>query len=485
MTAEDLPLAHQGPRSTDVVYLSLRGIRFSVSSEILGLFPDSVLLSLFPSGLIAFFPAPHHYHHRPPPFHFCSQLRTPDMPSTWTLNEDEMDGRKDADGSWLSQVEEFKIVNVDMDPHLFQYLITAFRDFLVGNAEARKEGILETPSTKEDSETSIPSVTCATEELSTPEKPTKTPDVPEFVDTVLVLREEMEYFVINPSASCDVRRRYSASTEEAREKSSKGWKKVMGKFRRMIPKRRKIKEGAEVGDRKEEEKKDGVNDSADTLDEVTGEALCLDGVGDGLDVDDISLRSESSTKSQAPGSLRRRCGEHLSSTSLVSSMYGESAHSVRQGDVSSTHTPTSFDDGVEAEQTEQTLQREHLVDAVELLSDFGRGETCWGHRSYDPSKSKIVSVALMKAKPVAVGNVPDVVKEVKGEEEEVDGRVEGLITQVDDPDEAAANLSVPGLEQHLAARMPTVKGLGDVGGKGKRRRKGFEEEELEGWERVW
>ncbi|KAI8847545.1 hypothetical protein BC829DRAFT_238828 [Chytridium lagenaria] len=48
----------KGPKPTDVVYLKLRGTRFRVPSEILGLLPDSMLLSLFPTGLIAFYPGP-------------------------------------------------------------------------------------------------------------------------------------------------------------------------------------------------------------------------------------------------------------------------------------------------------------------------------------------------------------------------------------------------------------------------------------------
>ncbi|KAI9324427.1 hypothetical protein DFJ73DRAFT_872571, partial [Zopfochytrium polystomum] len=48
-----------GPRLDDVVYLAVRGRRFCVSSAVLGHFPDSILMALFPSGLVPFFPAPH------------------------------------------------------------------------------------------------------------------------------------------------------------------------------------------------------------------------------------------------------------------------------------------------------------------------------------------------------------------------------------------------------------------------------------------
>ncbi|KAJ3187236.1 hypothetical protein HK101_009432, partial [Irineochytrium annulatum] len=48
----------------DVVYLSLRdNVRFCVTNEILSLFPDSVLVNLFPAGLIQFF-GPTNHHHR-------------------------------------------------------------------------------------------------------------------------------------------------------------------------------------------------------------------------------------------------------------------------------------------------------------------------------------------------------------------------------------------------------------------------------------
>ncbi|KAJ3108976.1 hypothetical protein HDU97_009709 [Phlyctochytrium planicorne] len=45
-----------GPKPQDVVYVQLRGKRFRIPSEILGLLPDSLLMTLFPSGLIAFYP---------------------------------------------------------------------------------------------------------------------------------------------------------------------------------------------------------------------------------------------------------------------------------------------------------------------------------------------------------------------------------------------------------------------------------------------
>ncbi|KAJ3117684.1 hypothetical protein HDU96_005969 [Phlyctochytrium bullatum] len=50
------PPAPAGPKPTDVVYLNMRGMRFRVNSQILALLPDSMLMTLFPSGLIAFYP---------------------------------------------------------------------------------------------------------------------------------------------------------------------------------------------------------------------------------------------------------------------------------------------------------------------------------------------------------------------------------------------------------------------------------------------
>ncbi|KNC96519.1 uncharacterized protein SPPG_08107 [Spizellomyces punctatus DAOM BR117] len=48
-------LPYQPVTATDVVFLNLRGVHFRVSSAVLGLFPDSVLMNMFPTGIIPFF----------------------------------------------------------------------------------------------------------------------------------------------------------------------------------------------------------------------------------------------------------------------------------------------------------------------------------------------------------------------------------------------------------------------------------------------
>ncbi|TPX67056.1 hypothetical protein SpCBS45565_g04026 [Spizellomyces sp. 'palustris'] len=48
-------LPYQPVTATDVVFLNLRGVHFRVSSAVLGLFPDSVLMTMFPTGIIPFF----------------------------------------------------------------------------------------------------------------------------------------------------------------------------------------------------------------------------------------------------------------------------------------------------------------------------------------------------------------------------------------------------------------------------------------------
>ncbi|KAI9100622.1 hypothetical protein DFS34DRAFT_495016 [Phlyctochytrium arcticum] len=48
-------LSSQAVTATDVVYLVIRGVPFRVSSAVLGLFPDSVLMALFPTGIIPFY----------------------------------------------------------------------------------------------------------------------------------------------------------------------------------------------------------------------------------------------------------------------------------------------------------------------------------------------------------------------------------------------------------------------------------------------
>ncbi|KAI8826970.1 uncharacterized protein EV422DRAFT_502689 [Fimicolochytrium jonesii] len=48
-------LSYQSAAPTDVVFLSLRDVHFRVSSAVLGLFPDSVLMTMFPTGLVPLF----------------------------------------------------------------------------------------------------------------------------------------------------------------------------------------------------------------------------------------------------------------------------------------------------------------------------------------------------------------------------------------------------------------------------------------------
>lgn len=47
--------SHNPVTATDVVFLNIQGTHFRVSSTVLGLFPDSVLMAMFPTGIIPFY----------------------------------------------------------------------------------------------------------------------------------------------------------------------------------------------------------------------------------------------------------------------------------------------------------------------------------------------------------------------------------------------------------------------------------------------
>ncbi|KAJ3209992.1 hypothetical protein HDU67_005763, partial [Dinochytrium kinnereticum] len=319
------PATNPGPRSTDVVYLSLRGTRFCVSSEILGLFPDSVLMSLFPAGLIAFFPAPPHQLTLTHRFHCCSG------------------GEKG--GEWLEGVEGFKWVEVDFDEGLFWYLVEAFRDLVLGNLKVREgeEG---------EGGEAIPSVAATT----AMEAPTAG-----IVETVVVLREEMEFFVISPSSTTsDAKPSPSTSTPAPTplQKKKPRWKKAMQRF--LPTKQRDSSPPPPTAT--------SMNDSNETI----------------LNVDDITLQpptNNNTNSNDAPTKLKRQCGDYLASNRLVSHQYGDDA----LGEVD------MMTGGA-------LLHRDHIVDALEGLSEFCRSDVGWGHRVYEPGRSRIVSVVVVKCR---------------------------------------------------------------------------------------
>ncbi|KAJ3105497.1 hypothetical protein HDU96_008564 [Phlyctochytrium bullatum] len=570
-----------GPRSTDVVYLNLRGIRFCVSSEVLSLFPDSILMALFPSGLIAFFPAPTDPPEASQSFFCCSRLDTPVRAGA--VDNQDPTTAPSSPTAWLDQVEDFKVLQVDFDPHLFHYMTRSFRMLLERNARARdvERAMAEQSSglglAPGGAAAAIPSVVLAATAGDVadhrPTTPAPTDDDDDdgdedhrpnnAVETVLILREELEFFVIGPDGPAQHRvRRERAepavvaepAVSEGKTATGKTWgRNLLMAFRRWLPRSRlgarggaaaHVEEAVDLGpvsatveaktrsadtlvaneSTTDVEKLDVPPDSvvdaihpaeaADDDDDDEPDAavsIVMNGVGGSgggvISVDDISVQSveEHGGTRHHPSALKRFCGEHLVGVALVSARYGEAAFGVAgagfakagsggaEGSHASTATlvsgtdadpagimetpPPPPEDAGEEGLPENTLQREHLVEALELLSDFRRTATAWGHRSYDPSKSKIVSVVLMKARPdaseavmalegggtaAAAAEGKDVAGEgvpppVDGDEDDVPVAA-SPITQVEDTGPGpAASLTVPGLAQHLAARMPVRK----------------------------
>ncbi|KAJ3097561.1 hypothetical protein HDU97_004754 [Phlyctochytrium planicorne] len=450
---------------------TLKGVRFCVASEILGLFPDSILMSLFPTGLIAFYPAPPER----APFHCCSQI--PNASQSGSVIGPE--------SAWLSGVEDYRLVQVDFDPYLFNYLICSFREFLEVNNAARDDPsstawLPEPTSVGHNGQTSSPTDSKANGSSAA-------------IDTVLVLREELEYFVIHegrksvrprPSSRCD--------EDERPRKGAKSWNNVIGAFRKIFPFGKKRNDDITPSTPQPEptepltQQSPEQSESAETIlahpEDGSPSEVDLDGKTEAIALDDISIRSIHSVKSHTPSFIKRFCGEHLSTWRLISALYGEAAFSMVKESIVNTPSNEAPDkqteDAIQAhsestetvveEETppENTLQHEHLVEALELLSDFEKNRSVWGHRSYDPVKSKIVSVALMRSKPTdpsksveaaVVENSPAVTRNSETNDEELVS-ADSPITQVkDEMGECNTSLSVPGLAQHLAAKMPVRK----------------------------
>ncbi|KAJ3219410.1 hypothetical protein HDU67_001241 [Dinochytrium kinnereticum] len=102
------------------------------------------------------------------------------------------------------------------------------------------------------------------------------------------------------------------------------------------------------------------------------------------------------------------------------------------------------------------LLHSHLVEALQLFSELDPLGTEWGFRGVDAVAQKVVSVVVVPAKTTSVATtVHDVTLDLDGEQM---GSlpVPGVVTQVRD-ETVGSGVTVPGLVQHMAKRMPVRK----------------------------